>query len=140
MGKVETEITLSNAKDDVRVQAGMLKEIRQVTVTAVVDTGASTMIITEELRQRLGLEIKDKRRVHLANGTDADCGRTEPVNIRWKDRECSCGAVVIPGAKTVLLGAIPLEDMDLIINPLKQEVIGAHCDVVEALALATLWL
>jgi hypothetical protein len=57
------------------------------------------------------------------------------VNIRWKDRHTSCPAVVIPGAKSILLGAIPLEDMDLIINPLKQELVGAHGDVVEALAL-----
>lgn len=137
MGKVETEITLTNAVDQGAASRGLIpeSEIRQVTVTAVVDTGASTMIITEELRQQLGLKIEGKRRTHFANGTEAECGRTEPVNIRWKDRDCTCGAVVIPGVKNILLGAIPLEDMDLIVNPLKQEVIGAHGDVVESMAL-----
>ncbi|GHV94649.1 hypothetical protein AGMMS50293_09690 [Spirochaetia bacterium] len=135
MGRVVAEITLTNVKDDVRVQDGVRSAVRQVTVNAVVDTGAGTLVITEDLRQQLGLEIEGKRRTHFANGEKTECGVTEGVNIRWKDRDCICRAVVIPGAQFVLLGAIPLEDMDLIVNPAKQELVGAHGDEVVCMAL-----
>ncbi|GHV95575.1 hypothetical protein AGMMS50293_18950 [Spirochaetia bacterium] len=135
MGKVVTEITLTNVMDKARVEDGVRSEVRQVTVDAVVDTGASTLIITEELRRQLGLEIEDARRTHFANGDETECGITGGVNIRWKNRNCICRAVVIPGAKSTLLGVIPLEDMDLIVNPITQTLEGAHGDVVVALAL-----
>ncbi|GHV94648.1 hypothetical protein AGMMS50293_09680 [Spirochaetia bacterium] len=135
MGRVVAEITLTNVMDKAQVQAGTRSAVRQVTVNAVVDTGAGTLVITEDLRQQLGLEIEGKRRTHFANGEKTECGVTEGVNIRWKDRHTTCPAVVIPGAQFVLLGAIPLEDMDLIVNPAKQELVGAHGDEVVCMAL-----
>ena len=137
MGKVVTEITLTNEGDRaVAIRALMPEsEVRHKTVSAVVDTGASTLIINEELRQQLGLAIEGTRRTTFADGGQKDCGLTETVHIRWNDRHTSCPAVVIPGLQSVLLGAIPLEDMDLIVIPSKKELVGAHGDVVEALAL-----
>jgi clan AA aspartic protease len=135
MGKVTEEITLANAGDKRLVGTGALKAVRQVTVNAIVDTGASTLIINEETRRQLGLVIEGTRRTTFANGAQEECGRTEPVNIRWKDRDCNCSAVVVPGVQSILLGAIPLEDMDLLVDPVKQQLVGAHGDVVEALAL-----
>jgi hypothetical protein len=52
------------------------------------------------------------------------CKVTEPVEIHWKERETASGT------GDVLLGAIPLEDMDLMMNPAKRELIGAHGDKV----------
>jgi clan AA aspartic protease len=137
MGKVEAEITLKNAGDVTEFRRGHCKEedVRQITVKALVDTGASTLIINEAVRHELGLAAEGKRRTVFANGGQEECVITEPVNIRWKDRDTTCRAVVIPRAASILLGAIPLEDMDLIVEPLKQELIGAHGDVVEAMAL-----
>jgi clan AA aspartic protease len=135
MGKVTEEITLVNAGDKVRVEAGVLKEARKVTVEAVVDTGASTLIISENVRQKLGLAVEGKRRTHFANGMETECSLTEPVQIHWKDRLTFCPAVVIPDAKSTLLGAIPLEGMDLLVDPVNQRLVGAHGDTVVALAL-----
>jgi clan AA aspartic protease len=135
MGKVTEEITLANVGDKVRVEDGVLTKVRQVTVNAVVDTGASTLIINEETRQQLGLAIVGSRRTTFADGGQKECGLTEPVDVCWKDRDCACRAVVIPGLQSVLLGAIPLEDMDLLVDPVRQQLVGAHGDVVEALAL-----
>jgi hypothetical protein len=58
MGKVVTEITVTNAVDRGVASRGLMPEsgIRQVTVSAVVDTGASTLIINEELQRQLGLK------------------------------------------------------------------------------------
>ena len=58
------------------------------------------------------------------------CKVTEPVMIFCKDRFTACPALVMPNEQAVLLGAIPLEDMDLIVNPAKQILEGAHGDEV----------
>ena len=135
MGMVHAEITLKNVVDMSDARRGMIKdsEIRQTTVTAMVDTGAGTLVINEKVRQILGLEIQGKRRARLADGVAENYAVTEPVSIHWKDRESACNAYVVPNANNVLLGAIPLEDMDLIVNPKKLELVGAHGD--EAMAI-----
>ena len=130
MGIVYAEITLRNLIDLAMVKRGVMKEseIREKTVTAMVDTGAATLVINEDLRQHLGLEVEKTYRATLADGTKQVYSTTEPVQIQWKDREHICTAILIPTADDILLGAIPLEGMDLVINPLKQELTGAHGD------------
>jgi clan AA aspartic protease len=137
MGNFKEEITLTNSREAGNARTGLTpaEQVRRITVSAIVDTGASTLIINEEIRQNLGLAIEGTRTTNFADGGQKECFITEPVNIRWKNRDCSVRAVVIPGAKSILLGAIPLEDMDLMVNPVKQELVGVHGDVVEALAL-----
>jgi clan AA aspartic protease len=100
--------------------------VRSVTVQAVADTGAMSLVINEELQQRLGVLTVKKRFAQIANGQRVPCEETDPVNIFWKNRRSSLPALVVPGAKKVLLGAIPLESMDLMVNPVTQEVVGAH--------------
>jgi len=133
MGMIQTEITLRNAADESKAREGLIgeKDIRLVTVTAVVDTGAASLVISEALREKLGLSIVEERSVKLANGSRTACKLTEAVEVHWKDRHWPCAAVVIPNAETVLLGAIPLEGMDLMINPKTQELMGVHGDTVE---------
>jgi hypothetical protein len=52
------------------------------------------------------------------------------MEVHWKDRESTCRALVLPEAGETLLGAIPLEDMDLIVDPAGQELKGAHGDEI----------
>jgi len=132
MGIVRTEITLKNAIDVSNAQRGIIKdsEIRQTTVTAVADTGAITLVINEAIRQKLGLIIQGKREATLADGVASNYDVTEPVSIHWKDRDSVCRAYVLPNSNNVLLGAIPMEDMDLIVNPSNLEVVGAHGDKI----------
>jgi len=133
MGMVYAEITLKNLREEGLADQGIIKdsEVRQTTVTAVVDTGAITLVINEAIRQKLGLRIRGHRRATLADGAARDYEVTEPVSVHWKDRDSPCKALVLPNANNVLLGAIPMEDMDLIVNPAKREVVGAHGDVIE---------
>ena len=126
MGMVYTEITLKNVMDET---------IAPETVTAVVDTGSLNLVITEELRQKLGLGVIGERTAHIANGQRVTCKRTEAVKVYWKDRDTVVHAMVIPGAEKILLGAIPLEDMDLMVSPATQEVVGVHGDKVECLVM-----
>ena len=135
MELVHTEITLKNAADEIRAKDGNLKkeEIRQVTVKALVDTGAWTLVINEAIREKLGLDFLGISHGTLANGVRGRYNRSGPLEIIWKNRSFHCEALVLPNAKEVLLGAIPLEGLDLIVNPLKEEVVGAHGDEVEYL-------
>ena len=128
MGMVYAEITLKNVRDEGCARDGHIKEeeVRIATVTALVDTGAATLVINEKVRQELGLEIAGTRRARLADGTVRNCAKTEPVKVQWKNRDMTCQPLLLPNSKHVFLGAVPLEDMDLIVNPVTQELVGAH--------------
>ena len=140
MGTTYAEITLKNTADERDVREGLIKpeEVRAETVQAIVDTGAMSLVINDDLCQKLGLSILRERFVLVANGQYVKCKETEPVKICWKDRISTQCAVVIPGAKKILLGAIPLEDMDLMVNPVSQEIVGIHGDMDVVLALVML--
>ena len=137
MGTVNAEITFLNNGDLVRASDGTIKheQVRTATVTAVADTGAMYPVITEELREKLGLGIEKVSTAHIANGKQVPCQVTGAVRIQWKDRFTVSPVIVIPGAKRILLGVLALEAMDLMINPVTQELIGAHGDKEEFLAL-----
>ena len=135
MGIVHAEITLKNAKDVGKAEDGIIEEseVRQETVRAMVDTGAGTLVINEELRERLGLGIKGFRQATFANEAKEICKVTEPVEIHWKDRITAVLATVVPNSSEVLLGAIPLEDMDLMVDPARLALTGAHGDEIVCL-------
>ena len=132
MGEVRTEITLVNIGDQEVANRGYIpqEEVRRLTVNAVVDTGAWTLVINEETREKLGLKVEESAETTLAGGVKVPSRITEYVDIRWKDRKTACEAVVISDEEDVLLGAYPLEGMDLMVHPKTQEVVGAHGDKV----------
>jgi clan AA aspartic protease len=129
MGNVFAEIIVTNTSDMVEARKGHIaeKDIRSVTMKALVDTGATTLVINEELSRQLGLFITEERMANLASGIKGSCKITEPVQIQWKDRYANVSAVVFPEGSP-LLGVIPLEFMDLIVDPIRQELVGAHGD------------
>jgi clan AA aspartic protease len=132
MSIVRTELTLKNPDDKVLVQNGYIKEseIRQMTVNALVDTGALFLVINKEIKEKLGLRVIGKESGTLADGTKSFYDKAGPIEIWWKDRCIHQDALVLPEADEVLLGALPLEAMDLTINPRKEELIGAHGDMI----------
>jgi clan AA aspartic protease len=129
MGMFSEEIILSNVKDEALASAGMRQDVRQVTLKAVVDTGAMSLYIDEGTCQRLGLEVSNSPSVRVADGRPVQTKATSPVKIRWKDRYMICSARVLEGAEHTLLGAIPLEQMDLMVDPVNQRLVGTHGDV-----------
>ncbi|MDR1232242.1 MAG: retroviral-like aspartic protease family protein [Spirochaetaceae bacterium] len=132
MGEVRTEIKLLNIGDAIKARDGIIpeSEVRWLTVNAVVDTGAWTLVINEKTREKLGLRIEETTETTVAGGGKIASGITEPVRIYWENRRTTCEAVVLPGEEDVLLGAFPLEGLDLTINPKNREVVGAHGDTV----------
>ena len=130
MGSVYAEITLKNAGDVTNVERGIIKEpeVRQIAVKALVDTGAMALYISEDMRQQLGLAVEGIQEITLADERKSTSMVTEPVRIYWNDRVTALPAYVVEGIKDVLLGVIPLEAMDLIVDPTLQELRGAHGD------------
>jgi clan AA aspartic protease len=124
------EITLENVVDRGLADRGYIKEseVRTLKVQAMPDTGAWTLVINEEIRQKLGLTIESSSGSTLADGKTSTYPITESVKIRWKDRSIALPAVVVPEAQDVLLGALPLEGMDLIVDPVRKTLAGAHGD------------
>ena len=132
MGEVNVEITIRNGADMVLASNGHIIEqnIRSATVTAVVDTGAMSLVIGDELRSKLGLAIVESRTVSLAGGSKAYCNVAEPVQIRWKNRVSVIRPWVLPDEKEVLLGVIPLEEMDVMVDPVNNTLVGIHGDEI----------
>ncbi|MDR3325554.1 MAG: retroviral-like aspartic protease family protein [Spirochaetaceae bacterium] len=129
MSTFREEITLENPVDAGMARRGVIKdtEVRKVTVKALVDTGAWTLVINEETRARLGLDVLYTDTSEVANGVVTGLV-TEPVNIYWKDRYTGCNAFVLPDETEVLFGALPLEGMDVLVDPKHERLIGAHGD------------
>ena len=132
MGLVHAEITLKNAKDMMKAEERLIldHEIRQTIVNALVDSGAWTMVINEVTREKLGLDAEKTVGGTLADGTRTEYRLSGPLEVSWKDRSLICEAVIIPNAEENLLGAIPLEAMDLMIKPGSQELVGVHGDQI----------
>ena len=139
MGHVFADVTLKNVYDMGLASNGHIKEedIRSLTVDVLVDTGASTLFISEEMRQKLGLQIVGSTPIRIANGTWVTCQLTEPVELIWKNRFSPFSAIIIPGADIALLGVVPLEALDLMVNPVTQELVGAHGDEWSFMAMSS---
>jgi clan AA aspartic protease len=128
MGHVNTQITLKNMKDIFKAEQGIIQEpeIRKATVDVMVDTGASMLVINKQLFQQLGLNAIGEREITLANDARETCKLTEALEINWEDRSVIMSAIVVEDAPDFLLGVLPLEGMDLIVDTVNQKLVGAH--------------
>ena len=108
-----------NANDTALLKAGYIKEseVRQMKVEMKVDTGAYMIWINEELKNQLGLEINYRQEGVLANGDRHLFDIAGPIEIRIHNRRTISEAIVLPGNAEPLLGSIPLEAMDLLVDP-----------------------
>ncbi len=125
MGLIYTEIQLINIVDSELAKRHIIgiEEIKQITTTALVDTGSIMLAINEEVQSQLQLPLVEKRTVQTADSKIQQLDVVGPVEIRFKNRKCITSAFVLPGDSEVLLGAIPLEEMDVLIHPQRQELI-----------------
>ena len=111
MGLIHTEITLRNPG---------YPELRPMVVRALVDTGAVTMCVPEHIAMQLKLEEVEKREATIADGSKRSVSYVGPLQVHFDNRSSFCGAMVLGDA--VLLGAIAMEDMDLVISPKHQRI------------------
>jgi clan AA aspartic protease len=110
MGLVYANITLSNPRNS---------ELKPIEVKSLVDSGAAMLCIPEHIAAQLDLEQNGTRDVSTADGKSNKVPYVGPVKVTIENRICVVGAIVL-GDET-LLGAVPMEDMDLLIHPLSQK-------------------
>lgn len=106
MGLVYAELTLRNPVDS---------SLSPMTVTALADTGALHLCVPEHVALQLKLTELERREVTLADGTRRLIAYVGPIEVRFQNRRCYVGAMVL--GDEPLLGAIPMEDLDLVIHP-----------------------
>lgn len=110
MGLTYSKIKLSNPR---------LPLLNPIELTSLVDTGALMLCIPQSVAFQLSLEELDRRPVTIADGSSHKVPYVGPVRVDFDNRFCFVGALVI-GDET-LLGAIPMEDMDLVVHPATQQ-------------------
>ncbi len=125
MGLVYAEIDLISIDDIVLSRRGFLDKdkIKQVTINALVDSGAYMLTINENVRAQLDLPFIEKQFGRLADETLLKLDVVGPVEVRFENRRTTVDAIVMPGNAEVLLGSIPMEDMDVLIDPKQQKLV-----------------
>jgi clan AA aspartic protease len=125
MGLVHAQIILTNSDDIALMKRNFInkEEVRSIEITAMVDSGAYMLAINETIKEQLGLFVTDKQSAQLADGQVITLEVVGPVEVRFDNRRTICEAVVLPGDNEVLLGAIPMEAMDVLIHPREQKLI-----------------
>jgi len=125
MGLIYAEIELINAEDLGMARKHIIgaEEVKSVKVNMLVDSGAYNLCINETIQQQLDLPFIEKRKAVMANGTVEEFEVVGPVVLKFKNRRTVCNAFVLQGNNEPLLGAIPMEDLDVIIHPQRQEMI-----------------
>ena len=115
MGLVYADIQLINLADETLCEDGYLNrdQVRSMPITIMADTGAIRLTINETIRKKLGLRQRNEMRVTLADGSIRTLPVAGPVRIKFKERDCVTDAFVLPGDEEPLLGAVPMELMDL---------------------------
>jgi clan AA aspartic protease len=125
MGLVYADIILTNSEDLVLAKRNLIgqEEIKQITVNMLVDTGSYNLCINEDIQAQLQLPFVEKRNAQLANGHIVSYDVVGPVHLKFKNRNTVCLAMVLEGSNEPLLGAIPLEDMDVVVHPQSQQLV-----------------
>lgn len=125
MDLVCAEIELINGLDLGMSQRKIIgeDEVKRMKVSALVDSGPIMLCINENIQEQLQLHVMETRKAQMANGEIMECELVGYVELRFKNRATTCRAMVLPGDSEPLLGAIPLEDLDVLIHPRGQEVI-----------------
>lgn len=118
-----TKIELWNNTDLEISEWGLIPAaaVRKVSIEGLVDTGATTLVIPEEVATALGLSVIGLRPATLADGTKRTLSVMGALRIEILGRQMICDALVTPAGTVPLIGQIPLEELDLIVDPASRE-------------------
>jgi predicted aspartyl protease len=119
MGRVLTEATIENLKDLWDAERGMMPadQVRRVHVTdAMVDTGATTLALPTRLIRQLGLSKSYEKPGRSSKGIGS-VSVFDVVHLTLLGRTCAVEVMEVPDEIPVLIGQIPLEMLDLVVNP-----------------------
>ncbi len=122
---VYAEIELINSTDMAMARKHIIgeEEVKRMQVRMVVDTGSWLMAINESIRDYLDLQVVYQTTLAMANGQPITRDVVGPIEVHFGDQKSVCNAFVLPGDSEPLLGAIPMEEMDLLVDPKRQQLV-----------------
>lgn len=125
MGRVIVDVALANHEDVILADAGMLpvEDVRRTTISGVIDTGATRLVLPQQVVKQLGLRIAGEAQVRYADQRVSKRKLAPYVQLRLLNRESVFSAVVEPRRKDALIGAIVLEELDLIVDCPRQRLV-----------------
>ena len=126
MGRVITEITVENFNDLFDAKRGMIpaEKVRKLTIpNAIVDTGAAFLSLPTRMIQELGLSKAYTKRVTTSRGP-ADADVYSAVWLTIQGRSCTLDVMEVPDTVPPLVGQLPLEHLDFVVDPVRQRIIG----------------
>jgi predicted aspartyl protease len=126
MGRVTVEATIENMKDAWAAEQGLvpIDQIRRIVVhDALVDTDASMLSLPTRLIQQLGLARTGTRRFMSSVGA-GEAGIYEVVRLTIQDRTCPVAVSEVPDGVPTLIGQIPLEYLDFVVDLSGRKLIG----------------
>jgi hypothetical protein len=125
MGLVYADVELINSEDIGLYHHQVIdnEDIRSINFKILVEKNVHNLFINEIMQKQLELPFLEKRKVQFKNGEIGEYNVVGPVVLKFKNRQTVCFALVLQGNSEPLLGAIPLEDMDVLIHPARQELI-----------------
>ena len=126
MGRVTVKARIENLNDLVLVRAGYMKadEVRTLEIeNALVDTGATMLSLPKSLIKQLGLKEFTRRRMRTAKGS-AIAHIYDAVRLTIQGRDCTIDVSQVAEGCPVLIGQVPLELLDFVVDPKRQKLIG----------------
>jgi len=125
MGRFSVTVELANYEDVIEAKRGSLspESVRRLAVQGWVDTGAARLVLPQAVVDRLGLTISDQVAVRYADGRRAERQMATGVELSYAGRRSVFNAVVEPDRDSALIGAIVLEDLDLVVDCTGQKLV-----------------
>lgn len=133
MGRITIEVEIANNEDLIRARNGDLdsSEVRRMKIQGLVDSGATRMVLPQAVVKELGLPLKAKKvKVRYADGRRGLRAEAEQVGVFLLGRDGVFSAIVEPKRETALIGAIVLEDLDLLVDCAKLQLVRRDPDYV----------
>src|SRR5437868_4940336 len=125
MDRVMTAATVENIGDVWMAKQGVLPEaqIRKIEMEALVDTGATLLSLPTRIIQQLGLEPVTTKRIISSKGS-TESTMYSAVRLTIMGRSCTMDVMEVPDDVPALIGQIPLEHLDFVIDPREQTLNG----------------
>jgi clan AA aspartic protease len=125
VGRFSIDLKVANNDDVAAVRRGDLKpdQVRRATIKGVVDSGAAKLVLPQAIVQQLGLPLSSKVAVRYADGRQARRSTAEAAYVEILGRHGTFTAIVEPKRESALVGAIVLEDLDLLVDGTNQRVV-----------------
>lgn len=125
MGLVYADIEIINADDLAFARKHIIgeEEVKRMPIKVLVDTGSYMLAINEEIQEHMQFPVMETRKAQMLDGTVFECDVVGSVEVRFKNRRTTCRAMVLPEGNKPIFGYIPLQDMDVLIDPINHELI-----------------